>query len=217
MARTRWLACGWVASLLYLVMCLVVPLWWPAYSSFSQTISELSAIDAPTRAIWFPLGIVYTLLVAAFGVGVWRSAGQLRAQRLLGVLLMANGLIGLGWMPMHQRAVLAAGGGTISDTLHLTWGALTVLLMLGEMAVSVPLFGSRFRSYTFGTCVVVIVAGAVTARGAPDVAANAATPWLGVWERISVLGYMLWQAVVSWRLARRELRKRATRRSSVPC
>ena len=37
------------------------------YSFASQTIGELSAIGAPTRQLWVPLGIVYTLLVAAFG------------------------------------------------------------------------------------------------------------------------------------------------------
>src|SRR5205814_3685659 len=41
-----------------------------------------------------------------------------------------------------------------------------------------------------------------TFRGASGVAANLPTPWLGVWERINVLGFMLWQAAIAialWR------------------
>jgi hypothetical protein len=39
--------------------------------------------------------------------------------------------------------------------------------------------------------------GVLTFRGAPDVGANLPTPWLGVWERINVLGFMVWQAVLA--------------------
>ena len=51
MARKSLLACGLAASLLYVAMNVFVPMQWDAYSSFSQTISELSAIDAPTRSV----------------------------------------------------------------------------------------------------------------------------------------------------------------------
>jgi len=52
-----WLTCGIVASLLYVAMNVFVPLQWRGYSFASQVISELSAIDAPTRSLWVPLGI----------------------------------------------------------------------------------------------------------------------------------------------------------------
>jgi hypothetical membrane protein len=113
MAHKILLACGFIASLLYIAMNMFVPMWWPAYSSFSQTISELSAIGAPTRPMWVPLGVLYTLLVAAFGVGVCKSAEHNRRLQAVGALFVVSGLIGLGWLPMHQREVLAAGGGTL--------------------------------------------------------------------------------------------------------
>src|SRR5215471_11886591 len=37
------------------------------------------------------------------------------------------------WPPMHQRAVLAAGGGTLTDTMHVVWALVTVLLMTTAM------------------------------------------------------------------------------------
>src|SRR5436190_24084481 len=102
MTRKLLLACGVLATLLYIGMNVFVPMQWDAYSSFSQTISELSAVDAPTRPLWVPLGMLYTLLVAAFGVGVRQSARGNRPLQIAGGLFVASGLIGLGWLPMHQ-------------------------------------------------------------------------------------------------------------------
>ena len=45
------------------------------------------------------LGIVYTLLVAAFGVGVWETAGRSGPLHVLGSLLIVSGIVGLGWLP----------------------------------------------------------------------------------------------------------------------
>ena len=63
------LICGIVSSLLYVAMNVFIPMRWDGYSSAAQTVSELSAIGAPTRALWVPLGTVYTLLVPVFGWG----------------------------------------------------------------------------------------------------------------------------------------------------
>jgi hypothetical protein len=215
MVRKALLACGIVSSLLYVAMNIFVPMQWDAYSSFSQTISELSAIDAPTRPLWVPLGIVYTLLVAAFGVGVWKSAHRNRPLRVVGGLFVASGLIGLGWLPMHQRAVLAAGGATLSDTMHIVWTVVTVALMMFEMGFAAAAFDRRFRRYSIAVMVVLFVFGMLTFRSAPGVAANLPTPWLGVWERINVLGFMLWQAVLAIALLRHESSPSQTTERSV--
>lgn len=202
-ARNALLLCGLVSSVLYVVMTTLVPFEWPAYSSFSQTISELSAIDAPTRPLWVPLGLAYTLLVAAFGVGVWQSADRNRRLRILGGLLVAYGIVGLGWLPMHQRAVLAAGGGTLTDTMHIAWSVITVVLMFIAIGFGAAALGPRFRSYSIATAVVLAVFGTLTFIGAPDLAANRPTPWLGVWERINVLAFMLWIAALAVNLLQR--------------
>ena len=94
MQRRALLICGIVSSFLYVGMNVLVPMRWPAYSSASQTVSELSAIGAPTRSLWVPLGIVYTVLMAAFGWGVLASAGRNRRLSIVGSLLVAYGLFG---------------------------------------------------------------------------------------------------------------------------
>ena len=91
MLRKALLVCGIVSSFLYVGMNVFVPMRWPAYSSASQTVSELSAIGAPTRSIWVPLGIAYAMLMAAFGWGVRASAGRNRRVRVVGSLLVVYG------------------------------------------------------------------------------------------------------------------------------
>ena len=89
MTRKILLSCGILSSLLYVAMNVFVPMQWEGYSSASQTVSELSAIGAPTRPLWVPLGIAYALLVTAFGWGVWASARRNRPLRVVGGLLVA--------------------------------------------------------------------------------------------------------------------------------
>src|SRR6202158_4040808 len=91
MERKILLVCGVLSSLLYVAMTVFVPMQWEGYSSASQTVSELSAISAPTRPLWVPLGTAYTLLVAAFGWGVLASARRHRPLRVAGRLLVAYG------------------------------------------------------------------------------------------------------------------------------
>ena len=69
MLRKTLLVCGILSALLYAAMLVFVPMRWPAYSSAAQTVSELSAIGAPTRSLWASLGVVWALLYAAFGWG----------------------------------------------------------------------------------------------------------------------------------------------------
>lgn len=198
------LCCGILSSVLYLAMNVSIPMLWDEYDIASQTISELSAIGAPTRPIWVPFGILYTLLIAAFGLGVRKSANRVRALRIAGMLLIIYGLIGVAWPPMHQREVLAAGGGTITDTLHIVFTFITVSLMLLVMGFGAAAFGRSFRVYTLATVVVQLVFGVLTGLGAPALEADLPTPWLGVWERINIGVYMIWVVVFAVLLMRKD-------------
>jgi hypothetical protein len=195
--------CGIASSLLYLAMLVFVPFGWDGYSSASQTISELSAIDAPTRPLWLWLGRLYTVLVTAFGYGVWVSARGKWSLRVVGGLLVAYGVIGLGWPPMHQRAVLAAGGKTLTDTLHVVWMMATGLLMLLAMGIAAPAFGRRFRWYSLITIMILVCLGVRTGVEAPRMEANLPTPWMGVWERAAAGAMLLWIVVLAIALLRR--------------
>jgi hypothetical protein len=198
--RKAFLVCGLAASVLYAVMNVFVSIQWPGYSSASQTVSELSAIGAPTRPLWVPLGILYALLMAVFGWGVWKSAGSKRTLRVAGGLLTAYGLFGLAWPPMHQRAVLAAGLGTLTDTLHLVRSFVTVVLMLLAIGFAAAALDRGFRIYSALTILTLLMFGILTSLDAPRVGANLPTPWIGVWERIDIGAFLLWVMVFAVRL-----------------
>jgi len=192
------LYCGILASLLYGVMMIAIR--YDGYSIADQVVSELSAIGAPTRPLWLRLGFVYQALMIAFGIGVWIMAGRKRSLRVVAALLLiAYGVAGFIWpfSSMHQREVLAAGGGTMSDTMHLILSGVTVpsnLLILGFGAAA---FGKGFRIYSIATLVVLLAFGTLTGMGAPDVQANLPTPWLGIYERILIFAFLVWLVVLA--------------------
>lgn len=204
MARRLLLFCGVAASLLYIAMNIFIPPLYEGYNWVTQIVSELSAVDAPTRPLWFVLGIVYTFLIAAFGWGVFKSAGQKRSLRIVGVLLIISGLMGLTWSPMHQREVLAAGGGTFTDTWHIVMSAITVMLMFLSIGFGAAAFGKGFRFYSIVTILVFIVFGILTFVEAPNVDKNLPTPYIGLWERINIAAFMVWMLVFSIMLLRLE-------------
>lgn len=116
--------------------------------------------------------------------------------------MIVSGIIGLGWPPMHQRAVLAAGGGTLTDTLHLVWAAVTSLFFILEIGFGAAALGKRFRIYSIVTMAMLVVFGALVGVGAPNVGKNLPTPWIGVWERINIGVFMLWIIVLAIALLR---------------
>jgi hypothetical protein len=191
------LACGLLSSLLYATMLVVVPLAWSEYSSASQTVSELSAIDAPTRSLWVPLALAWTLLYGAFGWGVWMAGASSRALRIAGGSILLSAVVGISWPPMHLREVLAAGGGTLTDTLHIVWTAANAVFTLVAMGFAAAALGRGFRIYSMASIVVLIAAGAVTSMSAPQLEAGLPTPWMGVWERVNIAAWLLWVAVLS--------------------
>jgi len=202
----RWhkafLACGILTGVLYVAMTLFVGQLWKGYSVADQTISELSAIGAPTRPLWMVLGAIYSALMIAFGWGVMKSAGRNRALRVVGALLITQAVFGMFWPPMHQRAVLATGGGTLTDTLHIVWTIVTSVCFMFALGFGAAAFGKRFRLYSIATMAIVFICGAWTSTYAPGIQANQATPWVGVWERVNTNAFMVWMAVLAMALLR---------------
>lgn len=200
------LICGISSSLYYVALNIFVPLFYPGYNAASYTVSELSAIGAPTRTMWVWLCTLYTLQVTAFGWGIWHSAPGNKPLRTSGILFFMYGIFNSYWPPMHQREVLAAGGGTLTDTMHLVYAGITVSLMLLAMGFGGWAFGKRFRIYTIVTMVLLLAFGILTGADAPKVQANLPTPYAGIWERINIGLFLLWTVVLAEMLLR--LRRR---------
>jgi hypothetical protein len=200
--RNAALACGVASSLLYVAMNLLVPLQWPGYDQASRIVSELSAVGAPTRPLWVVLGIAYTLLVVAFGWGVWAEAGGAegdRRLRITGALLIAYGALGVVWpfAPMHLREAIAAGQGDLRDSMHIALGVATNVIYLAALGVAAAALGKAFRIYSLATLVVLLACAVLTFQQAPRVSANQPTPLIGVWERIDIGVFLLWMVVLA--------------------
>jgi len=188
---------GVLMFVLYIFMDVIASLAYDGYSYKDQTISELSAVGAPTRTFWLTASVFYQVLSWAFAIGVLAIAGERRKLRIVGWLLVIFASSGLLWWfgPMHQREVLAADGGDWRDTLHLVTGGISSIIFFTMIGIGAFIFGWRFRLYSFMTIGLMLVFGMLMNMDVSDVADDKATPWLGIYERIAIEGAMLWQAV----------------------
>jgi hypothetical protein len=201
------LNCGILSSLLYVTATILGAMQWKDYSHTSQTISELIAINAPSSPLVVPLFLTYCVLMFAFGLGVWRSSGQKHVLRIVACFIVGKEILGLAatlFAPMYMRGQAT----TISDSMHaLLTGVGVFLCMFPAIGLGATAFGKQFRLYSIGTMLIFIVFGIMSFLEAPQLAANLPTPWLGVWERVNVFGYLLWIVVLAITLLKTEKRE----------
>src|SRR5881296_1660612 len=91
---------------------------------------------------------------------------------------------------------------SLTDTLHIAFAIVTVLLMMLAIGFGAAAFGKRFRRYSVATLVILVACGVLTGLDGPRIAANLPTPWVGVWERINIGVFLLWVAVLAIALLR---------------
>lgn len=199
-ARNVLLGCGVVSSLLYPVANDVLAAGrYEGYSSFSDTISELSAIGAPSRQLLVPLIVLYEVLLIAFGIGVWQAAQGKRTMRGTASLIIAFGAVGLLglFFPISQPGGLATEPTT--PLMHLVLsGWVPPLIMFSAIGFGAAALGKRFRLYSILTVLVVLLGGAWAGMDAARVAAGGSpSPWTGLTERINIWPWLLWVAVLA--------------------
>jgi len=193
------LICGVLSSLAYLGADQLAAVFHGAYHSFAaQTISELFARGAPTRAMVDPLLVLYDLLTIAFGVGVWLAARGQRSLRITSVALVVLGAVGVPgpWLfPMNLRGV---GG----DEPHIIMTAVMVLFIITAVVAGAFALGRGFRLYSFATLATTLLFGMLTGLQGKAVATGAPTPWIGLTERVCIGAFLLWVAVLAVALLR---------------
>jgi len=195
-------------GLLYPVLCVVfndvvAATLYPGYSRTAQAISELSATAAPSRPVLVATVPFFTVLVMAFGLGVWRVAAGNRALRVTGAILMAHGATFPVWLfaPMTSREQMGSAM-PANDVAHIVLSAFAVLLILLQVGAGAVALGKRFRVFSIVSGITIVVFGALTGIEAPNVA-RGDTPWMGLYERISYDAWLTWMAVLAVALLRR--------------
>ncbi|MHB1297882.1 MAG: DUF998 domain-containing protein [Gemmatimonadaceae bacterium] len=208
MRRRLLLMCGALSPLLYAFADALAGSRWAGYSFRDQTISELGAIGAPTKALFSALLIPTYLLLVAFGVGVWQSAAGRRRVRVVGGLIVVLGALAL---TVGQFAAMRTRGSEqgLAGALHLAEGMVAMVILLTAMSFAGVAFSRNFRGYTIITIVIVLAFGGWSAMDIPQVEAGIATPWVGVKERIFWYSYQLWFVVLAAVLLRERTREQS--------
>lgn len=206
MVRKVLLICGIVAPAWWVTADVVGSLRYPGYSYSDQTISELGAEGAPTRGLMTVLsGIPYAALMIAFGVGIWIVTGGRRAGRITAAVLIGEvvwGFVGGIAFPMATRAVIAAGHATLRNQMHAWYGIGMPILFVLAIGFGSRLFGKRFRYFSYGTILAMLVFGLLQGMQTGALTANQPTPWMGIEERVNIYATMLWFAVLAIALLR---------------
>lgn len=181
------LACGVLAALLFVGADLVAGAQWKGYNFISKSISELSAIGAPTRAYAAPLFMTQSLVLVAFGLGVWGQAGHSTPLRVIASLLVANGIVGLtatAFFPMQ------AGIRPSPASVGVILGAAGVIFLVVAIGFGAAAFTNWFRVYSIATLLVFAVLTIV------GVAAQS-EPRIGLQERVMSYGMLLWVGLLA--------------------
>src|ERR1700693_1069848 len=151
------LLCGIVAPLLFVGTNVLGGVLWSGYNFTSQSISDLTASGAPTRAAFVPPFIAVDLLLMVFGLGVWGVASQNGALRVVyGVVNAAAEFfpnrLGETPKPLSPGVILTATG------------VISLLVAIGFGAAA---YRNWFRFYSIGTLLafaVLTVLGLLQAR-----------------------------------------------------
>ena len=206
------LICGVLAPICYVATVIVAGATYAGYRFADQAVSELFAIGAPTSRLVVPLFTLSSLLIAAFGAGVWRSSRHERSRRLMASMIWANAVDSLvlwNCFPMHMRGVPA----TFTDTMH---GLLAINpFVLVTLVLAVTSSKGWFRLYSAATIVLVLVPAASAFMYVPALQANQPTHGLGLAERAGQYVHQLWHAVFAIVLLRQQRAELDSRRRAL--
>ena len=175
---------GLVSFLSYAAAVIFAPLAYPDYNWMAQAVSDLSAADAPSLALWNQLSALYNacevVCVTVVCIGM-----QGRKTRLLrtGIYLFAV----MEWISAigYRMFPLSTGGyaGTFQDVMHMFVTALVVLLSIVSLTVIIIAGAKESACRSYGVCAAValgmMLVGAVGMKLVP-------AAYFGVVERFSV-------------------------------
>lgn len=185
---------GVVSLISYVVALLFSPLAYPGYDWMAQAVSDLSALDAPSRGLWTQLaslygvsGIVSIMMVCVF------IQGKLNRTLRLGIYLFAVmnwvSYVGYEAFPLTQKGY----AGSFQDIMHLVVTALVVLLSISSL-ILIMTGGYRHQFYPSlahwaAAALSLMLLGAVGTALVP-------VEYFGIPERFSVLSATGFNAVL---------------------
>ena len=175
---------GVISFLSYAAAVIFAPLAYPGYDWMTQAVSDLSAANAPSLALWNKLTALYNVCeVACVTVVCIGMQGNNTRLLRVGVYIFAVmewvSAVGFRAFPLTDSGF----AGTFQDTMHIAVTAVVVLLSIVSLVIII-VAGAKDRSCrTYGLCAAVALAmmlvGAVGMKIVPE-------EYFGVVERFSV-------------------------------
>ena len=175
---------GVVSLLSYTAAVIFSPLAYPGYNWMAQAVSDLSAANAPSLALWNRLSSLYNacelLCVIMLCVGI---QGQKTKLLRTGIYLFAAmewiSAVGYRMFPLSDSGY----AGAFQDVMHMVVTALVVLLSIASLTIII-IAGARDRSCrSYGVCAAaalgMMLVGALGMKLVP-------AEYFGVVERFSV-------------------------------
>ena len=175
---------GVVSFLSYTAAVVFAPLAYPGYNWMAQAVSDLSAANAPSLALWNQLSALYNVCevvcvtVVCIGIG-----GQKTKLLRLGVYLFAVmewiSAVGYRMFPLSDSGYV----GAFQDVMHMVITVLVVLLSIVSLTVIIVAGVKSKDCRSYGVCASVALGMMlVGAMGMKLVSAD----YFGVVERFSV-------------------------------
>ena len=175
---------GILSFLSYTAAVMFAPLAYPGYNPLAQAVSDLSAANAPSLALWNQLSALYNacevVCVTVVCIGI---QGQKTKLFRTGIYLFAVmewiSAVGYRMFPLSDSGY----AGAFQDVMHMVVTALVVLLSIASLTV-VIVAGAKSRDCrSYGICAAIALAmmlvGALGMKIVP-------TGYFGVVERFSV-------------------------------
>ena len=175
---------GVVSFLSYTAAVVFAPLAYPGYNWMAQAVSDLSAANAPSLALWNQLSALYNAceVVCATVVCIGIQGKKTRLLRT-GVYLFAVmewvSAVGYRMFPLTDSGY----AGTFQDVMHMAVTAAVVLLSIVSLTVIITAGAKNKACRSYGVCAAValgmMLVGAVGMKLVP-------AEYFGVVERFSV-------------------------------
>lgn len=194
------LFCGVFSPLLRMATDIIGGRLWKDYNFASRSISDLSAIGAPTRSLVVPLEIASLLFSILFALGVFSLARDNTLLRITAVMLFGSGVFSLigAFFPVH----LAEGMTTSTNKTNTIIIGISVLFLVFAIGFGTASFKDWFRYFSIGLFVVFLVEDVWATWGKPFTLGGERGPLVGVQERTMLWGYLLWMVVLAVKLLR---------------
>ena len=175
---------GVVSFLSYTAAVVFAPLAYPGYNWMAQAVSDLSAANAPSPALWNQLSALYNVCevvcVTVVCIGIQgQKTKLLRSGIYLFAIMEWISAVGYRMFPLSSSGY----AGAFQDVMHMVVTALVVLLSIVSLTVIIVAEIKSKNCRSYGVCAAVALAMMlVGAMGMKIVPAE----YFGVVERFSV-------------------------------